>query len=64
MWARDGIIYLASVKAGVEIPAGWNWRVVGFTAGVCFLNALLFGIAPALRATSVEIGRASCRERV
>jgi predicted permease len=58
VWARDGIVYLASVKSGLVIPSSWNWRVIAFTAGVCFLNALLFGIAPALRATGVDFGEA------
>jgi len=54
VWARDGIVYLAGAAAGGAIPSGWNLRVFGFTAGVCILNALLFGIAPALRATGFD----------
>src|SRR5689334_8920073 len=33
-----------------------DWRVLGFTAGVGALTCLLFGLTPALRATSVDIG--------
>jgi predicted permease len=53
-WARDGIVYFATTRDGATIPAAWNLRVFGFTAGICLLNALLFGIAPALRATGVD----------
>jgi putative ABC transport system permease protein len=53
-WARDGIVYFATTRDGTTIPAAWNLRVFGFTAGICLLNALLFGIAPALRATGVD----------
>ncbi len=28
--------------------------MLGFTAGICILNALLFGIVPALRATGID----------
>ncbi|HEV2833726.1 MAG TPA: ABC transporter permease [Pyrinomonadaceae bacterium] len=33
-----------------------DWRVLGFTAGVAAVTCLLFGLAPALRATRVNIG--------
>jgi len=32
-----------------------DWRVLGFTAGVAALTCLLFGLAPALRATRIEL---------
>jgi predicted permease len=51
-WARSGIIAIAGVESA--IPVQWNWRVLAFTAGVCILNAVLFGIVPALRATGID----------
>ena len=33
-----------------------DWRVLGFTAAVAAVTCLLFGLAPALRATRVDIG--------
>jgi predicted permease len=50
-WARSGIVYLAGDPA---IPLHWNLRIVAFTACVTVVNALLFGIAPALRASGVD----------
>jgi predicted permease len=35
-----------------------DWRVLGFTAGLAVLTCVLFGLAPALRATSVAPGLA------
>jgi predicted permease len=56
VWARNAIVYLAtSGDNAPAIRANWNWRVLGFTAAVCILNAVLFGLAPALRATGVDL---------
>ncbi len=57
--ARYGIILLGTPPGSTTaIPTGWNWRVLGFTAGVCILNALLFGMAPALRLTGIGFAEA------
>ena len=56
VWARTAFLYLATTANGAPaIPAEWNWRVLGFTAAICVLNAGLFGSAPALRATGVDL---------
>ena len=41
---------------GTSAPA--DWRFAAFTAGMTILAGLIFGIAPALRATSLDIGKA------
>src|SRR5580704_13746938 len=38
------------------VELGTNWRVFGFTAGLAVLTCVFFGLAPALRATSVSPG--------
>ena len=50
IWARDAIVSLA----GVTIAPDWNLRVLAFTAGISILNAFLFGLVPAIRATRVD----------
>lgn len=38
------------------VNLGTDWRVLGFTAGLAVFTCILFGLAPALRATSVSPG--------
>jgi predicted permease len=38
------------------VDLGTDWRVLGFTTGLAVLTCILFGLAPALRATSVSPG--------
>jgi putative ABC transport system permease protein len=38
------------------VELGGDWRVFGFTAGLAVLTCVLFGLAPAMRATSVSPG--------
>ncbi len=38
------------------VPLAENWRVLGFTAAVATVTCLLFGLAPAWRATRVDPG--------
>jgi len=42
----------AGRASGLAMP--WDLRMLAFLAAVCVLNALLFGIVPALRATNVD----------
>ncbi len=39
-------------------PVPLDWRVLGFVTGVTLLTALVFGIAPAMRATGLNINNA------
>ena len=49
-WGSDLLVALS----GAVMNVAPNLRVLGFTLGVCVLTALLFGLAPALRATAVD----------
>src|SRR5262249_55231348 len=51
VWARDAILRAASVP---DAAFAWDVRIIAFTAAVCLVNALLFGILPALRATGID----------
>ena len=52
-----GELLVALVSAGpqrVALNVDPNLRILAFTTGISFLTALIFGLAPALRATSVD----------
>lgn len=40
---------------GSGIHASVDWRVFGFTIGICILTGLLFGVAPALQSTRPDL---------
>ena len=44
---------LSTATNNVHLAMTLDWRVLGFTAGVAMLTALVFGTVPALRATRV-----------
>jgi predicted permease len=45
---------LSTATNTVFLDLGLDWRVLGFTAAVAIATAILFGVAPALRATRVR----------
>jgi len=47
------IAFLATDRSLVVLHLTFNWRVFGFTAATAALCAMLFGLAPAVRATGV-----------
>ena len=59
VFARWGVSILLSMLPLTAIPEGLAFhadaRVLGFAAGVSLLSALLFGLAPAWRATQVDL---------
>lgn len=53
--ARDITLRLGTGSVTqTELAMHWDLRLLAFLAVICVLNALLFGIMPALRATSVD----------
>ena len=61
LFARWGASFLVAVLAGpserVVLEPHFDVRVLGFTAGVSVATALLFSLAPALRATRVDAAK-------
>ena len=47
---------LLPAPVGTSAPA--DWRIVAFTSGMTMLTGIIFGIAPALRATKMDVGSA------
>jgi predicted permease len=45
---------LSTPRSTVALDLGLDWRIVAFTAGIAVATAVLFGMAPAVRARHVE----------
>ena len=54
-WAARGLIaFFAGAARPILLDVHWDWRVIGFTAGVSLLATLLFGAAPMLPAMRAD----------
>jgi predicted permease len=57
-WAKSALLALSDKNTGIlpgEVDLSLNWRALAFTLGVSLLTGLLFGLAPAWRATSLDL---------
>ncbi len=50
------VAFLSTGGDTLFVDLGTDWRLLGFTAGLAVLTTVLFGLAPALRATRVAPG--------
>lgn len=50
------VSFLSTQSDPLFVNLGTDWRVLGFTAGLAVLTTVLFGLAPAMRATGVAPG--------
>ncbi|HEX5085190.1 MAG TPA: ABC transporter permease, partial [Blastocatellia bacterium] len=60
-WGKRGLIALADRDTGFlpnEVDLSINWRVLAFTLAVSMLTGILFGLAPAFRATGLDLATA------
>src|SRR5258708_987539 len=59
-WCRHLIVLLFPVRRGVvvNLPAEIDWRVLALSAAVCLTSTLLFGLAPAMQASKIELAAA------
>ncbi|MFY9608914.1 MAG: ABC transporter permease [Blastocatellia bacterium] len=66
LWGKNALLALTDketrfLPGGVDVSL--NWRVLLFTMGVSLLTGLLFGLAPAWRAASVDLASALKQSR-
>ncbi len=61
LWGKSALVALTDKDSGF-LPRGvelsLNWRVLAFTFGVSVLTGILFGLAPAWRATKLDLNSA------
>jgi predicted permease len=56
LWGLRGLLVLmANGRQGFLLDAGLNWRVLAVTMGLALLTGVLFGLAPALQSTNVDL---------
>jgi predicted permease len=64
-WGKRALVTVAGVTRFIpsDIDLSINWRVLAFTVSVSIVTGILFGLAPALRATGVDLTAAIKQDR-
>jgi predicted permease len=65
-WGKSALLALTDKKTGLlpnDLDLSLNWRVLAFTFAVSLLTGVLFGLAPAWRATKVDLATALKQSR-
>jgi predicted permease len=59
-WLRDALAVLTPPRGGVllRLPGELDWRVLLLSAGVCVVSTLLFGLAPAMLTSNIDLAAA------
>jgi predicted permease len=66
IWAKSALVMLTNKDKGLlpsDVELTLNWRVLGFTLVISLLTSVLFGLAPAWRATSLDLATSLKRSR-
>jgi putative ABC transport system permease protein len=54
-WSSELLVsQLSTPTTSVQLPLALDWRVLGFASGAAILSGLIFGLAPAWRATRAD----------
>ena len=56
--SRTLVAFLNTADSSVAVPLNMNWHAFGFLAGLAALTCILFGLAPAIRASGGEAAAA------
>jgi predicted permease len=56
-WCRNLLALLLPARGGVTmtLPGELDWRVLALSAGVCLVSTLMFGLAPAIQASKIDL---------
>jgi macrolide transport system ATP-binding/permease protein len=59
-WVRNALALIFPPRGSIllRLPADLDWRVLGLSAGVCLLATLLFGLAPAIVTSKIDLSDA------
>jgi predicted permease len=59
-WCRNTLVLLFPPRGGtvMRLPAELDWRVLALSVGVCVISTLLFGLAPAILTSNIDLADA------